>query len=301
MSGFINNLKSILLPRIISYIISGIITLWLIIKYINTLYKTRGPWDKLNSNDLALITGGSNGLGLEISKILISKKVKVLNLDIEPPIEKIDSIYFNCDLSKENEIFEIINKIKNQYGIPTILINNAAIRHNELLIQLNYQKINEIIQINTMAPIILLKEFLKLHNPSKKLYIINMASILGLVSPSNLSIYSATKSFLVSLHDSLSHELISNKNIRFLLVTPGQLDTKLFKDVKPPREFFAPIIKSKVLANEIVNKIELGERGVIQGPFYTNFIPILRILPFFMNEFARWFSQMDTSVKQNIE
>ena len=115
-------------------------------------------------------------------------------------------------------------------------------------------------------------------------------------SPSNLSLYSATKASIISLHDTLTHEYASSSKIRFLLVTPGQLNTRMFKDVKPPKAFFAPVLDSTELARQIIERVELGERGVLNGPLYTYFIPLLRMLPFSLVELARWFSEMDTSV-----
>lgn len=248
-----------------------------------------------------MITGGSNGLGLEISKLLIEKGITVVSLDIVEPIEKLDTRklhFFNCDLADKDQLLSTISKIKTDIGLPTILINNAAIRHAETLINLSYSKIQDVLQINTISQVILLKEILKEVTDNHRLYIVTVASILGLVSPSHLSIYSASKAAIISLHDSLSHE-IQNSRIRFLLVTPGQLDTRLFKDVKPPRQFLAPVIHAKDLAIKIVQKIELGERGTLHGPLYTYFIPILRMIPYAFNEFAREFSQMDTSITDN--
>ncbi len=268
-----------------------------VINYSNTLYKQRGHWDNLGPDDIALITGGSNGLGLEISKLLVERHVNVVVLDKEEPNESIkDNLRFiRCDLNDEKQLIKSINEIKSTIGLPTILINNAAIRHSETLLDLSYTKIKDLFQVNAMAQVILLKEIIKDIKDSR-LYVVTMASILGLVSPSHLSIYSATKAAIISLHDSLSHE-IQNDQIRFLLATPGQLDTRLFSDVKPPRQFFAPVIHAQDLAVQIVEKIEFGERGTLHGPLYTYFIPILRMLPYSFSEFARFFSQMDTSVK----
>lgn len=266
----------------------------------NTLYKQRGQWNQLGEGDIALITGGSNGLGLELSKLLAAKQVKVIILDkVEPNDRSIAQKvkFLRCDLNDEADLIRSINEIKSTIGVPTILINNAAIRHHETLLNLSYTKVKDIFQVNTMAQVTLLKEIMTEVKDSR-LYVVTIASILGLVSPSHLSIYSATKAAIISLHDSLSHEN-QNQNIRFLLVTPGQLDTKLFSDVKPPKQFFAPVIHAQDLAEQIVSKIQLGERGTLHGPLYTYFIPILRMLPYSVSEFSRSFSQMDTSIKKD--
>jgi short-subunit dehydrogenase len=268
--------------------------------YGNRRYKRRGAWDQLSSRDLALITGGSNGLGLAIMKQLIQRGVKVINIDIEPMPQQLSDvgvISFQCDLSEEKEVLDVLDTIKSNYGTPTVIINNAAIRHCERFENIAIGKIQKIMQVNTLTPILIIKHFLR--DKPKRLYVANISSILGLVSPSNLSIYSLTKSSIISLHDTLTHEYLSNGNIRFLLVTPGQLNTRMFQNVKPPKAFFAPVLDTAQLSEEIVHKIQQGERGVLNGPFYTHFIPLLRMLPFSVIEFARWFSEMDVSVTED--
>lgn len=251
----------------------------------------------MGPEDIVLITGGSNGLGLDLIRELIEKRVKIINIDIEsPPVEIKDRIVsFKCDLSNEEELLKLLKLIKLKMGIPTIIINNAAIRQNEKFENLSIHRIKQIIQVNTISILLILKFFL---NKDKKCYVINISSVLGLISPSNLSIYSLTKSSIVSLHDTLTHEY-KNSNVRFLLVLPGQLNTRLFNDVKPPKQFFAPVLNSLKLSKEILNKLEKGERGILFTPFYTNFIPILKFLPFTIYEILRWFSEMDSSIKED--
>jgi short-subunit dehydrogenase len=272
-----------------------IFTCWLI----NRSYKRRGSWELLSSKDVALVTGGANGLGLDMVRLLLSRGMKVVVVDRETIQDKTLAqrvIYEQCDLRDGKAVLVMLNKVKAKHGYPTVLINNAAMRHSEPLKSLSYSRIHDIGKANVLAPLILMKETLK---SKKRLYTVNIASILGIVSPANLSIYSATKASLISLHDSISHEHSCDMSKRFLLVTPGQLNTRMFRDVEPPKQWLAPILESHTLAQMIFEKCDAGERGVLHGPLYTYLIPMMTLLPYSVAEFCRWFSEMDVSVKKD--
>lgn len=270
--------------------------------FFNTRHKRRGgPWGSLGAEDVAVITGGSNGLGLNIARLLIQHGVQVIILDIEP-IQREDvassllTTYYYCDLRDDSQVAAAIRDILKNHDPVTLLVNNAGIRHSERFTDLSVSKEDSIWAINTRSPLLLLRAFLPRESRgAKRLYVVTVSSILGLVSPARLSLYSASKAALISLHDSLSHEN-SDSQVRFLLVTPGQLNTRLFSDVRPPKQRIAPIVSSAALAAQIVARANAGERGTLHGPAYTYFIPLLRLLPYSLNEFARWFSEMDTSV-----
>ncbi|KAH3675165.1 hypothetical protein WICMUC_002821 [Wickerhamomyces mucosus] len=248
-----------------------------------------------NKNDIVLITGGSKGLGKNLIDLFLKKQIKVINIDKEPLDNEDSKIYhYQCDLNDQNQLKSIIDIIKEKHGYPSIIINNAAIRHSNNLLELSSTEISSLLTINLISPISIYKSFIQFN--SKRQYIITIASVLGFISPANLSIYSSTKAALISLHDSLTHELSSNGQIRTLLVVSGQLNTSLFKDINPPKQFIAPVIDSKKLADLIVEKIENGERGILYLPLFTLIVPLLKSLPNFLTEFIRWFSEMDTSV-----
>lgn len=274
----------------------------------------------INENDIALITGGSRGLGLEIAKELIEKKIgKVIILDIIRPevqfmnenMPKIE--YHKCDVGNKEELQLVIGKVieslNSQKKYISICINNAGIRHNESLLNLSQERIESIFNVNTMSYILVLKAILKNHvekviprqTLNSNLFIVSISSILGTLAPRNLSIYSASKAAIIQIHEALTQEVSYLPMIRLLLVTTGQLTTTMFHDVKPPMKFLAPLVHHVELAKEIVRKIEKGEKGVLCAPLYANFLPIVKCLPIFMQDFCRWFSGIDTQIKDNHE
>lgn len=269
------------------------------ISALNRRHKRSGPnWDKLGSEDVALVTGGSNGLGLELVKILLRLDVKVINLDkIEPPSRHENLSFYKCDLGNLTALTNVIAQIKKSGRLPTILINNAAIRHTKPFLHLSMEEIQTTDNVNLQSSLLLLRSFLK--EESRRFYVINIASVLGLLNPVNLSMYSLTKAALISIHESLTYELRhKNPNIRFLLVLPGQLNTRLFQDVKPPKQFFAPVVKSEQLALKIIEKIQLGERGELYIPFFARYVPLMKMFPSCLRDLLRWLTDLDTSVRE---
>jgi NAD(P)-dependent dehydrogenase (short-subunit alcohol dehydrogenase family) len=269
--------------------------------------------------DIALITGGSRGLGLEIAKeLILQKKIgKVIILDIISPefqfidkdLSKIE--YHKCDVGNRRELQFVIEKVienlNNQKKNISICINNAGIRHNESLLSLSQEKIDSIFNVNTMSHILVLKAILKNHVEevipreltNNNLFIVSVSSILGTLAPKNLSIYSASKAAIIQIHEALTQEVSHLPMIRLLLVTTGQLTTSMFGDVIPPMKFLAPVVNHIDLAKDVVCKIEKGEKGVLCAPLYANFLPIVKCLPIFMQDYCRWFSGIDTQIKEN--
>ena len=103
------------------------------------------------------------------------------------------------------------------------------------------------------------------------------------------------------MHASLRAELrysehSSAKNIKTILVAPGQLSTSLFAGLKTPSTFLAPVVEPVELAKEIVKMIDSGLSGEIRLPFYADWIPILQSLPVGLQQVLRNWSGLDRAM-----
>lgn len=165
-----------------------------------------------------LITGGSQGLGMEIVKKLVSVSEKVYILDIEEPKfqhEKLE--YYKCNVTDNQELSRCFDKIIKNAGQLDILINNAAIRGSGAFMNSSQEHFLQGFNVNFLSHVGLMRKLIKIHSsnymnpdiPRKNLHIITISSILGLVGPRNLSMYSATKSALLTFIESISHEVRS--------------------------------------------------------------------------------------------
>lgn len=263
----------------------------------------------LLSQDVAIITGGSRGLGEEmVRQLSVKYKLKhVYMIDINDPIfESSNVTFFKCDVGNKeayaNVLLLIIKSCDSLDYKVSLFINNAGIRHSKSLLNLDDETIMNLYNVNLFSFIWGIKFLLKHHletNPGGKFSIVTISSVLGHLAPRNLTIYSSTKAALTQVHEGLQEELLDYPNIRMLLVLPGQLLCGMFDDVQPSRLFFAPIVSHLKLANEILESVNKGECGVLNRPLYATLLPIVNCLPYSIVRLCRRFSEMDEKVKDN--
>ncbi|CAK9441064.1 uncharacterized protein LODBEIA_P49330 [Lodderomyces beijingensis] len=268
-----------------------------------------GEWEKLGSSDVALVTGGSNGLGLEITKALMEKQATVYVLDRVAPPSKLlagpNLYYLPCDLGNEEDISDtvdnLLRELRSANRFISVLVNNAGIRDNKAMINLDFSRVKSIFNVNTLSQVLILQKVISnhlQHNEMGQLSLVTVSSILGVFAPRNLSIYSASKAAQIMFHESLQQELKEYPKIRLLLVTPGQMDTELFKDVTPTKQLVAPVVSHVKLAGIIVERVNKGYMGCLAKPIYASFLPGVRTAPMFIQDFCRWISEMDDKIKE---
>ncbi|KAH3901227.1 short-chain dehydrogenase/reductase SCDLUD_002713 [Saccharomycodes ludwigii] len=275
--------------------------------------------------DLVLITGGSNGLGLELAKLFKKKGYNIIIADIAPPPQDIYStssnsrmnnrvLYFRCNVSKWENIIELYNYIQEQQiGIVTILINNAAIVTGTKLENTSDDKIENTIGTNYESCFYTIHKFLPDMLLHKKGVIVNISSVLGLVSPAKLTAYGSSKGALICLHECLQSELIEMRKsssrvnstskalisdsgfIRTLLVCPGQIKTQMFEGVVTPCSLIAPVLEPDRLSKDIYNAIA-HNKGILMLPLYTNLTPLFKGLAWPYMSISRFIMGMDKSM-----
>ena len=183
---------------------------------------------------VAVVTGGSGGIGLDVSKKLAKLKIKVLILDINKPnISKNKFIYFEkVDLSNENEINQAINKfIKKEKRIDYI-VNAAGVLWFDKDLGLEKIKIDiwdKVFSINLKSMMIVLKKILPNMKKNKFGSIVNISSIDALSGDDKpQEAYGASKAAMIRLSKSIAIQY-ANKNIRSNSILPGPVDTPMQK------------------------------------------------------------------------
>ena len=190
----------------------------------------------------ALITGGSRGIG----KAIVSKFV-------ENSIEVIVPTRKELDLSSDNSI----EKFSTEFNTPIdILINNAGINEISLLENLSDSKISDVLNINLVAPIKLIRNLLPLLKESKNAKIVNISSVWSVVSKEGRSIYSVSKSGLNALTRSLALEF-GQIPILVNSVAPGYINTEL--TLKNNTDSQLEDIKKIIPLNRLAEPEEIAE------------------------------------------
>jgi uncharacterized protein len=182
----------------------------------------------------ALITGASQGLGkafaIEISErkintILVSLPNEGLANICEEITEKygVDSICYETDLSILENVVAMADWINSQYELY-ILINNAGIGGSIKITDANLNYIENILQINVVAPSVLIHQLLPNLLRQPKAHIYNISSLAAFFPIGFKTVYPASKAFLDSFSRGLNQEL-RNTNVFVSVVNPGPMRT----------------------------------------------------------------------------
>ena len=184
-----------------------------------------------------LITGASRGIGKAMTEIFANQGYNVLmnfNKSERDAIELCSMLknkglsiqIFKADVSKRNEVNDMINYCVKQFGSIDILINNAGICQDKLFTDITDNDWDEMININLKSVFYCTQEALKYMISEKKGKIINISSIWGLVGASCEVHYSVAKAGIIGLTKSLAKEL-GPSNIQVNCIAPGIIETDM--------------------------------------------------------------------------
>ncbi|QLE78821.1 SDR family oxidoreductase [Francisella sp. Scap27] len=193
------------------------------------------------ANKVAIVTGGASGLGKAIVEMLLSNDTIVCVLDINKDAleglnEDKNLFKIPCDITKENQILNAIQKVKEQFSKIDILVNNAGILYSEPLINITSKEKKhsvamwqKVIDINLTAPFVLGSYVAEQMIMTRtKGVIINISSI-SARGNAGQSAYSAAKAGLESMTVVWAKEL-GSFGIRCVAVAPGFMNTESTND-----------------------------------------------------------------------
>lgn len=227
---------------------------------------------------VALITGGTSGIGLETAKKFLKEGYKVIlaSIDSEKNInyalqvlEQLGEItFFNCDVTKEKSCLEVINKSINYYDHIDVLVNVAGIvGERKNFIDSSLENTKKVIDVNLMGTINMSYYVAQEMVKQQKGTIINVGSICGFMANSEAIGYHASKGGVRSLTQAMAREL-SIEGIRVVSVAPAWVKTDMMEnDIE---EFGSSLhMKKRVIQPlEIANAIyllTLNEASAING------------------------------------
>ena len=200
---------------------------------------------------VAIITGGTRGIGLEIVKVFKeynaevilfgSKKETVDKAISELEKENIFVEGYYPNLSNPQEIEEVIKEIINKHNKIDILVNNAGISANKKIEDTTYEDFEKIMDLNVNAIFNMTKAVVPYMKEQKEGVIINTSSMVSIYGqPSGVG-YPASKFAVNGITKSLAREL-GPANIRVNAVAPGVTNTDMVANL--PKEMIEPLIKT---------------------------------------------------------
>ncbi len=185
-----------------------------------------------------LVTGASRGLGLAIARRLTAAGYQVIAVargKSKPLTEAIAAAeadghmslrFAPFDLGKIDAIADLVKNLRKEFGPLYGLVNNAAVGHDGALAMMHNSRIEELVRLNTLSPIVLTKYVVRAMMAEGAGRIVNVASIIGFTGYSGLAAYAATKAAMLGFTRSLARE-VGRLGINVNAVAPGFLETEM--------------------------------------------------------------------------
>jgi len=189
---------------------------------------------------VALITGGSKGIGREIAIRFKEEGAGVVitynsSREMALTLEKGGIKIVKCDVTKRNEVKGAIEFVKKEFGRLDILVNNAGIMLNMPFEDFDENKVRKMIDTNIMGVIYSTLESLEMLKKSQG-KIINIASNAGIGTAfSNTTFYSMTKASVINLTKRMAFDF-SKYGVRVNSIAPGWIETDLTTYARTPEE-----------------------------------------------------------------
>jgi 3-oxoacyl-[acyl-carrier protein] reductase len=185
-----------------------------------------------------IVSGGTRGLGLAMSRALAAAGYRVIALARKNSDELSSAsraaveagqgaIEFRaCDLSDSSAIGPLVRAVRTDFGPVYGLINNAGLGTSGLLSTMRDKEVRRLIELNTVSPILLSKYVVKSMMAQREGRIVNIASIVASTGYSGLSVYSASKASLIGFTYSLARE-VGSLGITVNALAPGFIATEM--------------------------------------------------------------------------
>jgi 3-oxoacyl-[acyl-carrier protein] reductase len=209
-------------------------------------------------NQIALVTGASRGIGSAIADAIGNSGATVIGTATSEAgaaaiTERFKAAGINgvgkvLNVTDADSIAGLIKEIAAEYGAPTILVNNAGITRDNLMLRMKDDEWSDIIETNLSSIFRVSKACLRGMMKAQKGRIINVGSVVGATGNPGQANYAAAKSGMVGFAKSLARE-VGSRNITVNTVAPGFIDTDMTREL------------SEEQRNALLGNIPLGRLG----------------------------------------
>ncbi|KAF1831532.1 NAD(P)-binding protein [Decorospora gaudefroyi] len=255
----------------------------------------KSSWDW--KREVAVVTGGSAGIGACVVKKLASHGIRVAVLDVSPLSEAFTQDertvirYYKCDIASRDDIHQAAEAIRSDLGPPSILINNAGIGNAWTVLDIPPAYLKRMLDINLLSHWSTVQEFLPDMLAKKKGHIMGVASLASFVTLAGAVDYSCTKAALLAFHEGLAQELKHRYNcpqIQTSIVHPNWTRSAITSHpaiAAGLKRIGVKLLEPEHVAEAMVKQITAVKSGqLILGPWLS---PKLRALPLWLQELIR--------------
>jgi len=186
---------------------------------------------------IALVTGASRGIGRAIAERLVTDGFFVIGSATSDNGAKAIGSYLaekghgiKLNVADKESITEVMKEINQQFGAPAVLINNAGITRDNLLMRMKDDEWDDIINTNLTSIFRMSKAVLRGMMKAKTGRIINISSVVGSTGNAGQTNYAASKAGMIGFAKSMAKE-VGSRNITINTVSPGFIDTDMTREL----------------------------------------------------------------------
>ena len=205
---------------------------------------------------VALITGGSRGIGRAIALRLAREGTKVVinyktndnaAQSVVDAVTEMDgeAMAVAADVSQAAAVEDMVKRIMDSWGSVDILVNNAGVIHDSLLMRMSEEVWDEVVNTNLKGAFNCTKAVLRFMVRKRWGRVINVVSVVGLEGNPGQSNYAASKAGIIAFSRSIAKE-VASRNITVNAVAPGYIATEIVADLAPE---FKDLILSRIPQN----------------------------------------------------
>jgi 3-oxoacyl-[acyl-carrier protein] reductase len=185
---------------------------------------------------VAIVTGAARGLGQLISEVLAASGAKVACVDVEAEMlsDTVGRIAssggeaepYGCNVTDSQRVGEVVDEVVKKWGGLQILVNNAGITRDNVVMRMKDEQFNAVIDVNLRGTFFFTRAAARPMMKGRSGRIINVASVSGLMGNPGQANYSASKAGVIGLTRTVSREL-AGRNVTVNAVAPGFIATDM--------------------------------------------------------------------------
>ncbi|HAJ98170.1 MAG TPA: beta-ketoacyl-ACP reductase [Ruminococcus sp.] len=183
---------------------------------------------------VAVITGGSQGIGLEIARKFAENGANIAIVDVKEATQAVEELSalgvtvrsYSCNIADAEKVAETCKQILTDFGNVDILVNNAGITRDNLILKMSESDFDAVLDVNLKGAFYMIKNFYRSMMKKRSGKIINISSVSGIFGNAGQANYSASKAGIIGLTKTTAKEL-AGRGVNCNAIAPGFIMTSM--------------------------------------------------------------------------